>query len=130
MKTYLELVGYDVEIAKSAADARRMADTVDFDVMVCDLSLPDGTGWDLLKTVRETKPIRAIAYSAYDEPEYHENSTAAGFLDYVVKGSSPEVSFAATDPAFPNATSPPRAGPERPAATSAPGRRRRAALKA
>jgi DNA-binding NarL/FixJ family response regulator len=130
MKTYLELMGYDIEIARNAATARTMAESVEFDVLVCDLSLPDGNGWDLLKALQEKKPIRAIAYSAYDEPEYHENSKAAGFLDYVVKGSSPDVLIAAIERAFPNDTSSTLAAPERPAAASAPRKTRRPALRA
>ncbi|CAN5544705.1 hypothetical protein BH20VER1_BH20VER1_19110 [soil metagenome] len=90
MKSYLELMGYSVQLAGSAAGALALAATAQFDVLVCDLNLPDGTGWDLLKALKEKMPVKAVAFSAYDEPDYRENSKAAGFLDYVVKGTSPE----------------------------------------
>ena len=91
MKTYLDLMGYTVELAGTLAAARKLARMGDFDLLVCDIHLPDGTGWDLLNSLKEKQPIRAIAFSAYDEPDYRANSEAAGFLDYVVKGSPPEV---------------------------------------
>ena len=91
MKSYLDLMGYTVEIAPTVAAARKLARTTEFDLLVCDIHLPDGTGWDLLKSLKAKQPIRAIAFSAYDEPDYRANSEAAGFLDYVVKGSPPEL---------------------------------------
>jgi CheY-like chemotaxis protein len=91
MKTYLDLMGYSVELAGSVAAAREMVRARPFDVMVCDIQLPDGTGWDLLKSLRKERPLRAIAFSAYDEPEYRDRSKEAGFLDYIVKGSPPEL---------------------------------------
>jgi CheY-like chemotaxis protein len=91
MKTYLDLMGYTVALAGSVAAGRELARTTEFDVLVCDIHLPDGTGWDLLMSLRQERPIRAVAFSAYDEPDYHTLSAAAGFLDYVVKGSPPEL---------------------------------------
>ncbi len=91
MKTYLGLMGYTVELAGSVAAGRELARTTEFDVLVCDIHLPDGTGWDLLTSLRQEQPVRAVAFSAYDEPDYHALSAAAGFLDYIVKGSPPEL---------------------------------------
>ena len=91
MKTYLDLMGYTVEVAATLAAARKLVRTAEFDLLVCDIHLPDGTGWDLLESLKEKEPIRAIAFSAYDEPDYRAKSEAAGFLDYIVKGSPPEV---------------------------------------
>jgi DNA-binding NarL/FixJ family response regulator len=113
MKTYLELVGYDVDIARTAAAARTAAETTEFDVLVCDLSLPDGTGWDLLKDLQREKPLAAIAYSAYDEPEYHAQCRAAGFREYVVKGASPDLLIAAIERVFPSESCSETAAPER-----------------
>jgi CheY-like chemotaxis protein len=119
MKTYLELMGYAVEVAGSVASARERARAVAFDVLVCDLNLPDGTGWELLNSLTEKMPVRAVAFSAYDEPEYRENSRAAGFLDYIVKGSAPELLVEAIeravgaeiDPVEASGAEPPKAQP-------------------
>ena len=111
MKTYLDLMGYTVRVATDVASARKLAAKGTFDVLVCDLNLPDGTGWELLKQLSKEVPVRAIAFSAYDEPDYRERSKAAGFLDYVVKGSPPEVLVeaierAATGDVMPDAPQP------------------------
>lgn len=62
-----------------------------FDLLICDLNLPDGTGWQLLETLRREAPIRAVAFSAYDEPEHVAQSRAAGFIEHIVKtGADPD----------------------------------------
>ena len=106
MKSYLDLMGYTVELAGSVAAARKLARTGEFDVLICDIHLPDGTGWDLLNSLKQKQPVRAIAFSAYDEPEYRANSVAAGFLDYVVKGSPPELLIEAIERASTDAAPP------------------------
>ena len=77
------------------ASAVELAGRIEFDVLLCDLNLPDGTGWDLLARLREKGPVRAIAFSAFDEPEHIARSEAAGFLEHFVKGSPPQDLLAA-----------------------------------
>src|SRR3954447_15027697 len=54
VKRYLEVSGYWVEVAGDVRSALRFARTKPFDVLVCDLHLPDGTGWDLLMRLRSS----------------------------------------------------------------------------
>ena len=97
LKVFLELAGYSVEIASDKKSALKLAEQMPFDVLVCDLSLPDGNGWDLMETLRKSKPIRGIAFSAFDEPEHVARSKAAGFDEHVVKGTTPETLLDAID---------------------------------
>jgi CheY-like chemotaxis protein len=94
---FLELSGYAVETANTMHAALKMALRTPFDVLLCDLDLPDGSGWELLERLRERSAVRAVAYSAFDEPEHFARSKAAGFLDHVVKGATPEELVAAID---------------------------------
>jgi len=91
LKRFLELGDYQVEIAPDMQSALKLAPSFHFDVLVCDLNLPDGTGWDLMKRLCEDRPVRGVAFSAFNEPEHVERSKAAGFLEHVVKGSTPEI---------------------------------------
>lgn len=56
------------------------------DVMVVDLSLKDGLGLELIKTVKERHPqVRMLVVSAYEEGKYAERALRSGALGYVNK---------------------------------------------
>jgi CheY-like chemotaxis protein len=90
LKLFLERSGYEVAVAVDIQSAMAAAETTKFDILLCDLNLPDGTGWDLMERLRKLGPVRGIAFSAYDEAAHIDRSKEAGFLEHVVKGSSPE----------------------------------------
>lgn len=50
--------------ARSVAEARQRLATMDFDLVILDLALPDGNGLDLLADLPETTPV--IVFSAAD----------------------------------------------------------------
>lgn len=95
LKMFLELSGYSVEMAADVRSALKLAEKIEFDVLLCDLGLPDGTGWDLMQRLRKRGPVFGVAYSAFDEPEHIARSKAAGFMEHVVKGTTPETLVAA-----------------------------------
>jgi CheY-like chemotaxis protein len=95
LKGFLRGAGFEVQVATDVTSALELAGRIEFDVLLCDLNLPDGTGWDLLAQLSEEGPVRAIAFSAFDEPEHVARSEAAGFLEHFVKGSPPEDLLAA-----------------------------------
>jgi DNA-binding NarL/FixJ family response regulator len=116
LKMFLETSGFSVEVACDAKSALELAPKIEFDVLLCDLNLPDGTGWDLLTDLRKTRPdVRALAFSAFDDLHHVTRSRAAGFLEHVVKGAPPEelvvtIRNAATAPLAPlSKTTPPSA---------------------
>ncbi len=98
LKMFLELSGYQVDIASDLDSALKIAGKARFDVLVCDLNLPDGTGWQLMEALQEkNRKVRGIAFSAFDDPEHVERSREAGFEEHVVKGTTPEALLAAID---------------------------------
>jgi CheY-like chemotaxis protein len=97
LKMFLELSGYAVETASDVRSALKVAEKTKFDVLLCDLNLPDGTGWDLMERLCKAGPLAGVAYSAFDEPEHIARSKAAGFAEHVVKGTTPETLVAAID---------------------------------
>lgn len=100
LKMFLEVSGYTVEIAHTMRSALVTAGKGEFDVMLCDLNLPDGSGWELMESLARRGPVRGIAFSAFDEPEQIARSKAAGFREHVVKGVTPEELVAAIDRAL------------------------------
>jgi len=69
LKKFLKAVGYQVFVATDMASALWLASSVQFDLLLSDLGLPDGTGWELLKQLKAKRHIRAIAFSAHNSPE-------------------------------------------------------------
>ncbi|MFN8591729.1 MAG: response regulator [Thermomicrobiales bacterium] len=55
----LSLQGRDFQVteATTAAEALAAIDHGDFDVMLLDVNLPDGTGWDVYRAMRDDKRV-------------------------------------------------------------------------
>lgn len=58
-------------------------------VLVCtDLEMPDGTGFDLLAFVKESRlDIPVIIISGRDEPRYEKKALELGVIEYIDKSS-------------------------------------------
>lgn len=75
--------GYSVETAENKGTALRKVAEQEFDLIITDLGLPDGSGIDLVADMAKTRPVRAIAMTGYDlEPE---EFARAGFDGWLVK---------------------------------------------
>jgi DNA-binding NarL/FixJ family response regulator len=83
--------GFD--IAGEAASGRaavELAGTVEPDVIVLDVSMPDGTGLEVIGDVRRAAPqARVLILSVHDESEYVLEAVRAGAHGYLRKDSSP-----------------------------------------
>jgi DNA-binding response OmpR family regulator len=90
LKQFLEISAYRVDVVETVAEALSAATARSYDLLVCDLNLPDGTGWDLLEMLQREQRVRAVAFSAYDDAEHIARSRAAGFMDHIVKGTDPD----------------------------------------
>ena len=83
----LELRGFRVTLTGTAASALDQARHLPFDVLLCDIQLPDGDGCQLLLKLRGElgmDALVAIAFSGYDGKAI-ERAKAAGFDAYMVK---------------------------------------------
>jgi signal transduction histidine kinase len=77
--------GFDVTAAGSVAAAVAQYATTSPDLMICDIGLSDGTGWDLMDKLHEQGPVRAIAVSGYGMEHDLKKSRDAGFLQHLTK---------------------------------------------
>jgi CheY-like chemotaxis protein len=105
--------GHSLCHAGSVADAEGLAADESFDVFVCDMQLPDGTGVDFLARVRlgggRNCESTAIAISGYDSESDVEGFQAAGFAAHLTKPADERDLLAAIHRATANR---PRAGTE------------------
>lgn len=97
LRQFLSTIGYKVYIAPDVASARGLAKAVEFDVLLSDLRLPDGTGWELMEELSAEHPIRALAMSGHNTREDVERSRRVGFLDHIAKPFSLDKLGAALD---------------------------------
>ena len=77
--------GFQVKTANDVTSGLRLATSEPFDLLISDLGLPDGTGYDLLKRITADRPMRAIAMSGFGMDEDLRKSREAGFSEHLVK---------------------------------------------
>lgn len=85
MKLLLTRLGYQVLEAENMTDALRIADEEQFDILLSDIGLPDGSGLELMKHIRETRNVPALALSGFGMDEDVQRSRDAGFADHLTK---------------------------------------------
>jgi two-component system OmpR family response regulator len=83
---FLCTAGYICKIANSCSDALEEVGSNDYDAMLLDLGLPDGDGFEVLKTIRKTKSKMAvIVLTARGELDDRINGLHLGADDYLTK---------------------------------------------
>lgn len=84
MELSLQSAGYSVTTASTAKQALEM-ELADVDLVVSDIGLPDMTGHDLLRELREKRVIPAICLSGYGTERDIRSSRSAGFSAHLTK---------------------------------------------
>jgi CheY-like chemotaxis protein len=77
--------GYHVQSAGNVQSALDLSAKEDFDVLISDLGLPDGSGIDVMQTLRSERPVFGIALTGFGMEEDIRKSYEAGFKHHLVK---------------------------------------------
>ncbi|MEI8233194.1 MAG: response regulator [Verrucomicrobiota bacterium] len=78
--------GHEVRTAADLQKALEWCRQWEFDLLISDLGLPDGTGLDLMRQLRSLRPeIPGIALSGYGTEEDIRQSYEAGFAEHLIK---------------------------------------------
>lgn len=85
LKRQLEKMGHEVCTAMNMADALEAIPTSDCRILLSDIGLPDGDGWELLKALTPHKGLYAIAMSGYGAPSDRRASVDAGYKEHLLK---------------------------------------------
>ena len=76
----------------SAEEVMKNISDSDYDLVLCDLSMPGRSGLDVLKQVKETKPnLRVLILSMHPDEHYAVRAIKAGAWGYVNKSDGAEV---------------------------------------
>jgi PAS domain S-box-containing protein len=81
----LENRGFTTKIASSVTTALETIEREEFDLLLCDLGLPDGTGMDLIRKVRESRQTPAIALTGFGMQDDVDRAQNAGFDAHLTK---------------------------------------------
>jgi PAS domain S-box-containing protein len=81
----LRSAGFAVTAVSDVAGASVAAHAEPFDVLVSDLGLPDGDGYELMRRIRAIRSMPGIAMSGYGMNEDRRRSHEAGFSEHLVK---------------------------------------------
>ena len=87
LRILLEANGYDVVVAGTANDAVEAASKSPPDVMLLDLTLPDGDGLSVLDDLkaRNARPPLTLAMTGHDDDITRARCMAAGCTDVLLK---------------------------------------------
>ena len=81
----LEQCGHAVTGAGTMQEALELLILQDWDVLLSDIGLPDGSGWELMSQARPRRKPYAIAMSGYGMNADRARSLAAGYRHHLVK---------------------------------------------
>jgi len=90
VRAYLEKDGYRVVAAYDGREALEVAAKERPALLILDLMLPELSGWDVMRSLRQTSQVPVIMLTARDDPTDKVVGLELGGDDYVVKPFDPK----------------------------------------
>ena len=85
MARILRSWGCRVQVADSVGRALQEVGAIPFDLVISDIGLPDGTGFDLIRQILPQYSVKCIALSGFGMDEDIRQSREAGFSEHLIK---------------------------------------------
>jgi two-component system CheB/CheR fusion protein len=89
LQLLLEQLGHTVLTATTMVDALAAIPGSGTDVLISDIGLPDGNGWDLMKRLGDARPRYAIAMSGFGQISDRQHSLLVGYRHHLLKPVEP-----------------------------------------
>jgi CheY-like chemotaxis protein len=77
--------GHEISLADGAQNALNIINSKEFDVVLCDIALPDGSGYDVIAEAKRRRPVKAVALTGFSATEDIERAKKAGFDFHLTK---------------------------------------------
>ena len=87
---YLTFSGHAVLSAPTMEAALRALPSAQCDMLISDIGLPDGDGWELLRRARLEPRVYAVAMSGFGHASDRLKSEAAGYRRHLLKPFIPD----------------------------------------
>ena len=81
----LKKQGYEIDIARTSMEAEQLWQDGTYDLVILDVALPDGSGYDLCRKIRETSRVPVMFLTAADEETDITMGLDIGGDDYITK---------------------------------------------
>lgn len=94
VRRFLHEAGYTVSWALNAADAVKLCDQHLFDLIICDLMLPDEHGFTLFDRIQRDRAVPFLFLTALGDDDHHIEGLDRGAVDYLIKPVEPQVLLA------------------------------------
>jgi CheY-like chemotaxis protein len=85
LELYLKACGHTVLTARTMHEALNALPQANVDVLISDIGLPDGDGWELLRSANLSYPVYGIAISGFGMKADLAKSKAAGYRAHLLK---------------------------------------------
>lgn len=93
LRDLIELMGHEVRIAPDGASGISLACAFQPEVVVCDIGLPDMSGYDVARSIRSIPSLQGVmlvGLTGYALPEDRRRAAEAGFDVHLAKPASAE----------------------------------------
>lgn len=91
----------DVDVIGDCSSKKEFLEKIDneaYDLFICDISLPDGSGYDILEIIKERKiKTKIIILSMHEDKSYIKKAFKLGASGYVTKSTAHEEILQAID---------------------------------
>ena len=77
--------GHEISVADSTQSALEIVESKEFDVVLSDIGLPDGSGYDVISQAKRKQPVKGVALTGFDKDEDIRRSKEAGFDFHLTK---------------------------------------------
>ena len=82
---YLQQEGFEISTAKTIQEGSKKIKSHTYDLILLDINLPDGTGYELYEEIKKTQEIPTIFLTALDEEKDIVKGFDLGADDYITK---------------------------------------------
>ena len=77
--------GHNISVADCTQSAKEIVDTEQFDVVLSDIGLPDGSGYEVITHAKQKQPVKGVALTGFGMDEDIKRSKEAGFDFHLTK---------------------------------------------
>jgi CheY-like chemotaxis protein/two-component sensor histidine kinase len=77
--------GHQISVADNTRSALEIMTSQKFDVVLCDIGLPDGSGYEVISQAKRKQPVKAVAITGFGTEDDIRRGKEAGFDFHLVK---------------------------------------------
>ena len=81
----LRHLGHEISMADCVRCALRLVESKEFDLVLADICLPDGNGYEVISEAKRIQPVKAVALTGLGTDEDIQRSREAGFDFHLTK---------------------------------------------